>query len=54
MVREGEESRRFQVRCAEILAEHAWSVKSHEDEIKELLPTILDKFQLQNATLTLR
>ncbi len=51
MVREEEESQRFQVRCAEILSEHGWSVGSHKSEIQKLLPTILSKFNLKGDTL---
>ncbi len=51
MVRSEEESKRFQVRCAELLAEKAWPVGSHKAEVQALLPTILDKFSLEGDTL---
>lgn len=53
MVREEEESQRFQVRCAEILAEQGWSVKSHQAQIDALLPTVLSKFTRQGDKLKL-
>ena len=52
MVRAEEESQRFQVRCAEILSEHKWSVRSHKSEIEKLLPSIFSKFRLKGDILT--
>lgn len=52
MVNKEEESQRFQVRCAEILSEQGWPVKSHKDQISSLLPNILSKFKLKGDTLT--
>lgn len=52
MVREEEESQRFQVRCAEILSEQGWTVQSHKNEIESLLPNVLSKFSLKGNTLT--
>jgi hypothetical protein len=51
MVREEEESQRFQVRCAELLSEQGWSVESHKSEIQDLLPNVLNKFTLKGNTL---
>ncbi len=51
MVREEEESQRFQIRCAELLSEHGWSIKSHKSEIQNLLPNILSKFSLKGDTI---
>jgi HEAT repeat protein len=52
MVRDEEESQRFQVRCAELLSEQGWTVKSHKDQIANLLPNILNKFSLKGDTLS--
>jgi hypothetical protein len=51
MVREDEESQRFQVRCAELLAEQGWSVKTHKSEVQNLLPNVLSKFSLKGDTI---
>ncbi len=51
MVNKEEESKRFQVRCAEILAEHEWSIESQKDEIAAMLPTILSRFRLEGNLL---
>ena len=51
MVREDEESQRFQVRCAELLSEQGWSIETHKSEVKNLLPSILSKFSLKGDTL---
>lgn len=51
MVRDEEESKRFQVRCADLLAEQGWSVGAHKAEVQALLPTALDKFRLEGETL---
>ncbi len=51
MVREEEESKRFQVRCAEVLAEHGWPVTSHKAEVEGLLPKLSNRFRLDGDTL---
>jgi hypothetical protein len=51
MVREEEESKRFQVRCAELLAEQGWTVKSHKAEVQNLMGNILSNFSLKGDTL---
>jgi hypothetical protein len=51
MVRPEEESQRFQVRCAELLAEQGWSIQSHKSEVQKLLPNVLSKFSLKGDTL---
>lgn len=51
MVREDEESQRFQVRCAELLAEQGWSVQSQKTEVQNLLANTLSKFSLKGDTL---
>ncbi len=53
MVRKEEESKRFQLRCAELLAEQGWSV-SHKDEIAALLPKLEGKYSLKGNTLSAR
>lgn len=51
MVREEEESKRFQLRCAEILALHNWPIKSHKDEVAKLLPKLSNKYRIEGETL---
>ncbi len=51
MVREEEESKRFQVRCAEILAQHSWPISSHKTEVTNLLPKLSNKFRIDGETL---
>lgn len=51
MVRESEESKRFQVRCAELIASQSWPVGEHKSEVQALLPTILDRFRLEGESL---
>ena len=53
MVREEEESKRFQVRCAEVLAEHKWPITSHKDDVKNLLPKLSNKFRIDGETLVI-
>ncbi len=52
MVRKEEESKRFQLRCAELLAQQGWSVASHKSEIAALLPKLASKYSLKGNTLT--
>tara|TARA_R110002096_G_scaffold436100_1_gene667716 strand:- start:85924 stop:86670 length:747 start_codon:yes stop_codon:yes gene_type:complete len=49
-----EESKRFQLRCAEIVAEQSWPVSSHQAEIDALLATSLDAFERHEGTLRQR
>jgi hypothetical protein len=51
MVREEEESQRFQVRCAELLSEQGWSVETHRAEVQNLMGNKLSKFSLKGDTL---
>jgi len=51
MVREEEESKRFQVRCAEIMAEHKWPITSHKAEVASLLPKLSNKFRIEGEIL---
>lgn len=51
MVREEEESKRFQVRCAELLAEQGWSIETHKDQVQGLMGDILSNFSLKGTTL---
>jgi len=51
MVREEEESMRFQLRCAELLAQESWSLGSHKNEVVSLLPKLTTKYNLKNDTL---
>ncbi|MCP4444780.1 MAG: hypothetical protein GY811_05470 [Myxococcales bacterium] len=51
MLREEEESKRFKIRCAEVLAEQGWPVASHKAEVKALLPKLGGKFRISGDTL---
>ncbi len=51
MVRDEEESKRFQVRCAEVLAEQGWSIASHKGEVESLLPKLSHKFRINGDTI---
>lgn len=51
MVRSEEESKRFQVRCADLLAEHGWPLGVHKAEVQALVATALDKFRVEGEIL---
>jgi len=52
MVREEEESKRFQLRCAEILADNKWPVLSHKTEVAGLLAKLASKYTMQGDTIS--
>lgn len=54
MANDKEESQRFQIRCAEILAENKWVVTPHKNGVKALLGTVLSKFTLEGDLLKQR
>lgn len=51
ILREEEESRRFQVRTAEVLAEHSWPLGDHKAALGKLLGTILSGFSISGDSL---
>jgi HEAT repeat protein len=54
MVREDEESKRFQVRCAQLVAEQGWPIGEYKSQIEALAPTVLDNFRIEGQTLKAR
>jgi hypothetical protein len=51
MLRPEEESRRIQVRCAEVLSQAEWKVTSRKDEVQKLLDDSLSGFGMQHDKL---